>query len=351
MKKAFFLLILFLLHQSAKGVEVKIVHSPEIKSEISGIVIIPSKNTPYEFSGYIEENVKENTKLEVINREIFSDFLKKENIGREKITSKDLIKIYKAFGKIGLIFLNLKELTVSKKDLKGKSPCKEGKIKFAISIFHSRDGIVLKNKTVEFEITVCSKTPLYPETKEVIKALFENSSNEILKTIWPWSEVINLPEPDKTVCKNKEILDNIFKNNFKKAEKTIEKNSICYNKNPSQFYLIKGYIEFFRGNFKKSADFLLKAKNSGKENEKLSTIAERIKQIDKKTVMGLLLVSKNSKKTQFTKPTQQKYYVNQYKNNADILLEKLAELEKLYKSGKISKEEYMEKKYKLIEQF
>ncbi len=351
MKKAFFLLILFFLHQSAKGVEVKVVHSSEIKSEINGIVIIPSKNTPYEFTGYIEEKVKENTRLEVINRETFSDFLKKENIGSEKITSKDLIKIYKAFGKIGLIFLNLKELTVSKKDLKEKSPCKEGKIKFEISIFHSRDGIVLKNKTVEFETTVCSKTPLYPETKEVIKVLFENSSNEILKTIWPWSEIINLPEPKKNLCKNKKILESIFENNFKKAERTLEKNSICYNKNPSQFYLIKGYIEFFRGNFKKSADFLLKAKNSKIENEKLSAIAERIKQIDKKTVVGLLLVSENSKKTQPVKPAKQKYYVNQYKNNADILLEKLAELEKLYKSGKISKEEYMEKKYKLIEQF
>ena len=351
MKKAFLLLILLFLPQTSKGFEVKIAHSPEIKSEISGIVVIPSKNTPYEFTGYIEEKVRENTRLEVINREVFSDFLKKENIGKERITTKDLIKIYKAFGKIDLIFLDLKELTVSKEDLKGKTPCKKGKIKFEIGVFHSRDGIVLKNKAVEFKTTICSKTPLYPETKEVIKILFENSSNEILKTIWPWSETINLPEPDKSMCQSKEILDNIFKNNFKKAEKILEENSGCYNKNPFQFFLIKGYIEFFRGNFKKSADFLLKAKNSGKEGEKLSAIAERIKQIDKKTVIGLLLISENSKKIQHTEPIQQKYYVNQYKNNADILLEKLAELEELYKSGKISKEEYMEKKYKLIEQF
>ena len=80
------LLILLFLPQTSKGFEVKIAHSPEIKSEISGIVIIPSKNTPYEFTGYIEEKVRENTRLEVINREVFSDFLKKENIGKERIT-------------------------------------------------------------------------------------------------------------------------------------------------------------------------------------------------------------------------------------------------------------------------
>ena len=350
MKKTVFLLVFFLISFVSKGFEVKIVHSPEIKSLTSGIVIIPSKHTPYEFAGYIEERVKENTGLEVINRGAFSDFLEREHIGEKGITSKDLIKIYKAFGNIDIILLDLKQLGVKKEDLNGKTPCKRGEIRFEFKVFHSRDGIVLKKRVVEFEVTVCSKTPLYPETKEVIKLLFENSSNEVLKTIWPWSEVINFPDPEKNTCKSKEIVGKMLKNKLKESESLINNNFQCLKRNPFNLYLLKGYLEFFKGNFKKSADFLSKALTFKKENTNISRLVSRVSGIEKKTILGVMIIrQKKEKKPQIL--NQQDYYVHQYKNSGDILLEKLGELEELYKSGKITKEEYMKRKYQLIEQF
>lgn len=350
MKKTVFLLVFSLLSFVSKGFEVKIVHSPEIKSPASGVVIIPSENTPYEFAGYIEERVKESTGLEVINREAFSDFLKREGIGKKGIISRDLIKIYKAFGSIDLIFLDLKQLGIKKEDLNGKTPCKRGEIRFEFKVFHSRDGMVLNKRVVEFEATVCSKTPLYPETKEVIKLLFENSSNEVLKTIWPWSEVINFPEPEKNTCKTTEIIKKMIKNQLDECERLIKVNMQCLNKNPFNLYLLRGYLEFFKGDFEKSVDLLSRALTFKKENADLSRLVSRVRGIEKKTILGMMIIrQKKEKKPQIQ--NQQDYYVHQYKNSGDILLEKLAELEELYKSGKITKEEYMKRKYQLIEQF
>ncbi|BBB33559.1 hypothetical protein TTHT_2125 [Thermotomaculum hydrothermale] len=172
MKKIIVVLIIIAIPFIAKGFEVKLIHSPEIESEADGVVFIPSENTPYEFTGFLEEEIKKNTKLEVINRKAFSDFLKNHKIGRERITEKDLIKIYKTFGNIDIIFVDLKNLSVEKDFLKGKIPCKKGTIDFEISVFHSRDGLVLKNKNIEFQTTVCSKTPIYPETSKVVEILF-----------------------------------------------------------------------------------------------------------------------------------------------------------------------------------
>ena len=349
-KKAVFLLF-FLVSCFSMGFDVKVIHSPEIKSRFNGVVLVPSKTTPYEFTGYIEEKIKGNTKLEVIKREVFSDFLKREGIGQRKITEKDLIKIYKAFGNINIIFLDLKNLEVKKQDLKGKTPCKIGNILFSISVFHSRDGIVLKNREIEFNVKVCSKTPLYPDTSEVIKVLFKNSANEVIKTLWPWKETLKFPNITEKICKNGEILKEIAENNLKIAEKELEKNNGCYKKNPYEFNLLKGYLLFFKGDFKNAVSYLQKATNE-KKSDTLTALIKRIRGIDKKTIAAISIIKeKNIKPPVQNTQLRQKYYAEEYKNSGDILLEKLNKLEKLYKSGKISKDQFIKAKYKLIEEF
>ncbi len=347
MKKTVVFLVFILFSVMGKGFEVKIVHSPEVKSRFNGVVIIPGEKTPFEFAGYMEEKIKTETRLELINREVFADFLKREKIGGNKIEGKDLIKIYKGFGNIIILFLNLKTLSVNKYDTK-KAPCKKGIISFDISLYHSRDGIVIKKKSIEFEIVLCSQTPLYPPTESVVERLFENSSKEVLKTIWPWIETVTLPDIDKKVCKNKEIFDYILENNLEKAGKILEKNKECYLSKPYQYFILKGYTEFFKGNFDTAISLLKKAYNN-KKDKNLFLFIQKIKNLEKDTIVTMSIVKQRK---EFTgEKLKQKHYVNQYRNSADILLEKLAELERLYKSGKISKEEYMKEKYKLIEEF
>ncbi len=346
MRKTFLFLFIFIYPVIAQSFELKIIHFPEIKSRFDKVVIIPSNTTPYEFYGFIEEKIKENTNLEIVDGKKFSNFLKKEEIGKQKITEKELITIYKAFGNTTLLFLNLTELSVKKKDLNG-TPCKTGKIKFSISAFHSRDGLVLKNKTIEYEITMCSKTPIYPATKEIVEKLFNISTNEILKTIWPWIETLKFPDLNLKICKNKKIFDFLLENNLKNARKTFVKNKTCYQKHLDQYYLIEGYLNFFKGNFSSAKDFLKKAYKKHK-NKDLKNLILKMENLEKNNIIGMSIIKKSKNKEAERK---RQFYVNHYKNNADILLEKLSQLEKQYKDGKISKEEYMNKKYKLIEQY
>ncbi len=346
MRKTFFFFFIFIYPLIAQSFELKIIHYPKIKSRFDKVVIIPSNTTPYEFYGYIEEKIKENTNLEIVDRKKFSTFLKKEEIGKENITEKELITIYKAFGNTTLIFLNLIELSVKKKDLNG-TPCKKGKIKFSISAFHSRDGFVLKNKTIEYEITMCSKTPIYPATEEIVEKLFYNSTNEILKTIWPWIEILKFPDLNLKICKNKKIFDFFLENNLKNARKIFTKNKTCYQQHLDQYFLIEGYLNFLNGNILEAKDFLKKAYKINK-NEKLKNLILKMENLKKNNIIGMSIITKQKNKESKRK---KQLYVNQYKNSADILLEKLSQLEKQYKEGKISKEEYMNKKYKLIEQY
>ncbi len=79
---------------------------------------------------------------------------------------------------------------------------------------------------------------------------------------------------------------------------------------------------------------------------------KRIRGIDKKTIAAISIIKeKNIKPPVQNTQLRQKYYAEEYKNSGDILLEKLNKLEKLYKSGKISKDQFIKAKYKLIEEF
>jgi len=335
MRKVLLLFFLLTIPSSAQNIVLNVVYSPEIKSEFESIVFIPSETTPYEFTGYIEEKLKNETKIPIIKRSVFADFLKREKIGERRIDEKDLIKIYKAFGKINIVFLNLQNLKIEKRDV-NKKPCKEGKIKFSISIFNSRDGILLKNKTIEFDITVCSKTPVYPDTKRVIEALFSNSAKEIIKTMFPRKETIKIPFPYKK-CKMQTFFEAIKTRNFKKAEKLLSEKRNCFEKT-SDYNLAKGLLLLFSENFEKAKDIFEKEKNE--IPPALLTLANT----PKENIVAMSLQTENSEKNK-----KDKDYVYHYKNSADILLEELSKLEKMFKEGKISEKEYMKRKYKLIE--
>ena len=337
MRKVLLLFFLLTILSSAQNIVLNVVYSPEIKSEFESIVFIPSETTPYEFTGYIEEKLKNETKIPIIKRSVFADFLKREKIGERRIDEKDLIKIYKAFGKINIVFLNLQNLKIEKRDVNNK-PCKEGKINFSISIFNSRDGILLKNKTIEFDITVCSKTPVYPDTKRVIEALFSNSAKEIIKTMFPRKETIKIPFPYKK-CKMLNFFEAIKNGDFEKAKNILSLKRECLEKT-GNFSLAEGMLFLVSGNFQKAKDFFEKEK--GKIPATLLVLANTPK--ENILAMSLEIETSSQKK-------EQKDYVYHYRNSADILLEELSKLEKMFKEGKISEKEYMERKYKLIEKF
>ncbi len=337
MRKVLLLFFLLTIPSSAQNIVLNVVYSPEIKSEFESIVFIPSETTPYEFTGYIEEKLKNETKIPIIKRSVFADFLKREKIGERRIDEKDLIKIYKAFGKINIVFLNLQNLKIEKRDVNNK-PCKEGKINFSISIFNSRDGILLKNKTIEFDITVCSKTPVYPDTKRVIEALFSNSAKEIIKTMFPRKETIKIPFPYKK-CKMQTFFEAIKTRNFKKAEKLLSEKRNCFEKT-SDYNLAKGLLLLFSENFEKAKDIFEKEKNE------IPPALLVLANTPKENILAMSLEIETS-----SQKKEQKDYVYHYRNSADILLEQLSKLEKMFKEGKISEKEYMKRKYKLIEKF
>ncbi|BBB33558.1 hypothetical protein TTHT_2124 [Thermotomaculum hydrothermale] len=154
-------------------------------------------------------------------------------------------------------------------------------------------------------------------------------------------------------CKNKEVFNLIKENRLKKALKLLGKNKDCYKSHSYSYHLLKGYIAFFEGEIKKSLISLNKA-NQIKKSQKLVKLISRLKTPDTSTLKAVAILRKEKKENSNTihsTGTKQQYYTNQYRNSADILLEKLQKLEKLYKSGKISKQEYMEEKYKIINQF
>ncbi|GEM_PF-3282127 len=336
----FFCILSFIMY--GENLSFTVLHSPELTSKYSGIIIIPSQSTPYEFTGYIEEKIREKG-ITIINREGFSDFLKRKGIGVKSISEMDLIKIYKAYGNIFILFLNLKKLTVKKKEV--QAPCKEGQIAFDIQVFHSRDGMVLKNKSVEYRVSICSKTPLFPETKKVVRVLFENSVKEILKEFLPWKEKWIL-KINKCTCNCPDIISKIKKGKLRLVKREVEK-SKCISKNPYFKNTLLGIIALVNGERNKAIQRLQLASKE-KNSDQLKGIIQRVSSSDFSTVIAISLAIEKNRIGPLKKQTTS---LGQYKNSADILLEKLANLENLYKQGKITKEKYMEMKYKLIEQF
>ncbi len=335
------LLALFLTFFTVQGnqLKIEILVKPQIDSRTEKVVFIPSKDTPKEFIAYLSEKIKEHSGLKVIDQTDFSKFLNEKGLTETNATPENLILLYKKFGFLSLVFVDFANISV-----KTEKACKTGNLSFSVSVFHVRDGTVLRKREINLNAEICQKTAP-PNTADIVKILFDKSVVEILKLFTPWSFSLNLPLFNNSL-KHKKACSEIEKGYLKKAYNLLNKKE----KKDFEDYVLLGNILLLKQKFDKATLFYEKAL-SIKNDERISEIYEKLNKAGISNLLKAKIVKEKEKKTKIAPSPKGEPDLYSPFNKGDLLLKKLQHLEEKYKNGEISEQEYMDKKYKLIEQF